>query len=328
MTQQPRSVPRFENFSTPTTSSNDPQANSQQDSSVSNFSRTLRETQTADCECSDDEIEEISEKRRRIFNSNPGPSGCSSSHVKVTHSSSSDSSSFEEVEPKLIDENWEVIEKAASSTIESRQTKQEQEVPIDEIMEAVGIGSQNDETFTSTSELPSNPEVRKLTRRRSDSSLLSLKKSKSIFLDTSDCDLTKKCNSEVNKLKVSCNNCGKAKSNIKLEILKLSEQLKSSNKSESEVNAKIKEFLVYLESKSQTSAVSGSNQNDASEGEQFVPITLASPRDEIGENMLEEINADPLDMTNNSNPSSQNSTPRRFISLSDIRSKYRQFFNL
>jgi hypothetical protein len=222
MTQQPRCNP----IPTSATSNDPPRT-----PTVSNhcqhdntFSTKPKETQ---CDCSeDDDIDEISEKRQKIFDgSNPGPSGFSTHfNTKIVNCSSSDSSSFEEVEPKLIDENWEVIEKTAGL-----------KPAIDEM---VGLSSMP------TSDFPVNPEVRKLTRRRSDSSLLSLRKSKSIYLDSSEFDPSQSCSTEVKKLKISCSRCGKAKSNIKLEILKLSEQLLSSNKSETEVNSKIKEVNI------------------------------------------------------------------------------------
>lgn len=131
--------------------------------------------------------------------------------------------------------------------------------------------------------------------------------------------------SEVKKLKISCNKCGKAKSNIKKEILKLSEQLKSSNKSEVEVNAKIREFLDYLESKSQPSEMTETedsqmqtNQNE--EGARFIPTSTS--HDEIEENIFDEnegINVYPSTEEHESL-----STPRRFISLDDIHSRWVQ----
>ena len=105
--------------------------------------------------------------------------------------------------------------------------------------------------------------------------------------------------------------------------------MKSSNKSENEINAKIKEFLDYLESKSQPSEMTEtedsqmqSNQNDENlEGAQFVPS--ATSHDEIAENILDDnegINVYPSEehvpMTQSST-----STPRRFIQLDDINSR-------
>lgn len=250
--------------------------------------------------------------------------------AKTTNCTSSDSSSFEEVEPKLIDENWEVIEKTASNGIRTLKTKPADESSINEPEKAETAGRSH--TTTSSCEPPANPEVRKLTRRRSDSSLLSLRKSSSIILDTSAFDPTQSCGSEVKKLKVSCNKCGKAKSNIKFEILKLSEQLLQSNKSEVEVNAKVKEFLDYLESKSQPSEMtetelSRSNQNDGNlEGARFLPTS--NSHDEIEENIFDEnegINVYPSSNDDLHQSFTQDSTPRKFASLQDIQSKYEIF---
>lgn len=309
-------------------------------SSSNGPSRQHRSHDCADCECSDDEMHEISEKRQSIFDGNPSTSaGCSGAQMKtrISNSLSTDSSSFEELETatagKASDDNWQVIEKTASNGIRTVEQPPDQ-LSSDEINMTVSpspnqsFEHSNEMTRSLMPDTAINPEVRKLTRRRSDSSLLSLRKSNSITIDTSSFDPLQS-GSEVKKLKISCNKCGKAKSNIKREILKLSEQLKSSNKSENEINAKIKEFLDYLESKSQPSEMTEtedsqmqSNQNDENlEGAQFVPS--ATSHDEIAENILDDnegINVYPSEehvpMTQSST-----STPRRFIQLDDINSR-------
>lgn len=292
--------------------------------------------QQGDCDCFDDEINEISEKRQSIVDGNPGPSGCSNARIKITNSSSSDSSSFEEVDPpavKLSDENWQIIEKTASNGIRAVDNPPD-ELSIDDINMTVPPSPTNQTNSSSIemtrSMMPEsviNPEVRRLTRRRSDSSLLSLRKSNSITIDMSSFDPTQSA-SEVKKLKISCNKCGKAKTNIKREIVKLSEQLKSSNHSESEVNSKIKEFLDYLESKSQPSEMTetddsqmpSNHDTENQEGAQFIPTS--SSHDEIEENVLDEnegINVYPS--SDEQNFIGESSTPRRFISLDDIQSR-------
>lgn len=171
---------------------------------------------------------------------------------------------------------------------------------------------------------PISAEARRM-RRRSDSQLLGLKKSNSITIDASSFDPSQS-GSEVKKLKISCNRCGKAKSNIKKEILKLSEQLKSSNKSEAEVNAKIKEFLDYLESKSQPSEMTEdthTDQNDenASEGARFIPSSTS--HDEIEEDIFDQnegIHVYPVEESDAFMHSSP-SIPRKFIQLADIHSR-------
>lgn len=284
--------------------------------------------QQDDCVCSDDEINEISEKRQSIFAGNPGPSGCSNVKANVTNSSSSDSSSFEEVEAvgaKMSDDNWQIIEKTASNGIRTID-KQADELSIDDVNVTITPSPNQSSQDMARSMMPEpvvNPQVRRF-RRRSDSSLLSLKKSSSITIEASSFDPSQSA-SEVKKLKISCNKCGKAKSNIKQEILKLSEQLKSSNRSETEVNAKIKEFLDYLESKSQPSEMTETdeshNDGENQEGARFIPTSTS--HDEIEEDIFDEnegINVYPSSEEREfGEPSS--SAPRRFISLDDIRSK-------
>jgi seryl-tRNA synthetase len=212
----------------------------------------------------------------------------------------------------MIDDNWEVIEKTASNGI-----KTAREMPS------------GNQTTSASVDHPVNPEVRKLTRRRSDSSLLSLRKSSSIFLDTSALDPTQRYDREVKKLKVSCNKCGKAKSKIKSEILKLSEQLMSSNKSEAEVNAKIKEFLDYLESKSQPSEMTeteASSIEENVEGAQCASIPTSNSHEDIGANIFDEnegINVYPSASHSSYQPltTQDAGATRRFISLDDIHSE-------
>lgn len=277
-------------------------------------------------------MNEISEKRQNIFEGNPGPSGIQPA-AKIINSSSSDSSSFEDVGAstvKLSDEHWQVIEKTASNGIRTV------EQPADNLsFEETTVTPSPNQTEENSNEMSrssifepvTNPDRRRVTRRRSDSSLLSLRKSNSITIDHTSFDPSQS-GSEVKKLKISCNKCGKAKSNIKREILKLSEQLKSSNKSEAEVNAKIKEFLDYLELKSQPSEMTETedsqqrtNQNDDNlEGARFIPSSTS--HDEIEEDIFDEnegINVYPLEQEREAHSST--STPRRFIQLDDIHTK-------
>lgn len=289
-----------------------------------------------DCACSDDEMDEISEKRQSIFEGgNPGPSGCSGSlKIKVSKSASTDSSSFEELETnpvKTSDDNWQFIEKTSSNGIESVEEPLHQ-LSSDDMTSCPSPKQSQEQYIAMTrSMVPESTGLRKLTRRRSDSSLLSLKKSNSITIDTSAFDASQS-GSEVKKLKISCNKCGKAKSNIKTEIMKLSEQLRSSNKSEAEINAKIKEFLDYLESKSQPSEMTETensqlltNQNDGNleEGRSIQPSTS---HDEIGESIFDEnegINVySSAEQDQENAPQSSSSTPRRFMNLDDIHSRY------
>lgn len=322
------------NFGTTHHTSNIP--NPVPSSSNERASQRLLHNHHDDCNCSDDEMSEITEKRQSIFEGVPGPSGCSNTQGQSTaaNSSSSDSSSFEEVRASAVrinDENWEVVEKTASNGVHLLETPAN-EMVIDDIDTAASVSpnrsslNSHDMHRSLNPEL-ANPKVRRLTRHRSDSSLISLRKSNSITIDMSSFDPSQS-GSEVKKLKISCNKCGKAKSNIKSEILKLSEQLKSSQKSEVEVNAKIKEFLDYLESRSQPSEMTeteGSQvqTNQNVEGARFIPSSAS--HDEIEENIFDEnegINVYPSTEEHESLTSQTSSnTPRRFISLDDIQSR-------
>lgn len=276
-------------------------------------------------------MDEISEKRQNIFEGSPGPSGIQPPS-KIVNSSSSDSSSFEDVGAstvKLDDEHWQVIEKTASNGIRTIEQPADN-MSIDDTTVTPSPNyteaNSNEMSRSSIFEPVTNPELRRVTRRRSDSSLLSIRKSNSITIDHSSFDASQS-GSEVKKLKISCNKCGKAKSNIKREILKLSEQLKSSHKSEAEVNAKIKEFLDYLESKSQPSEMTETEDSqpqtnqDNLEGARYIPSSTS--HDEIEEDIFDEnegINVYPLEEEREAHSST--STPRRFIQLDDIRSKW------
>lgn len=283
-----------------------------------------------DCACCDDEMDEISEKRQSIFEGGlPGPSGCSGSQVKikVSNSESTDSSSFEELETNAVktsDENWQFIEKTSTNGIETVE-KPPHQLSIDDMSSCPSPNQSQEPSIAMTrSIINRNPGVQQLTRRRSDSSLLGLRKSNSITIDTSAFDASQ--SGEVKKLRISCNKCGKAKSNIKTEVLKLSEQLRSSNRSEAEINAKIKEFLDYLESRSQPSEMTETensqlltNQNDGNMTDGLRPSTS---HDEIGESIFDENEGINVYSSAEQDPQSSTGTPRRFLQLDDIHSRY------
>lgn len=345
-TQQPMPMPRPTNPTSPQTTSSTSSFIPQQQNPG-----TSRATQNSvprnsndkpschlDCDCSDDEIVEISEKRQSIFDAG-GPSGLhlnpplsNAKKTKLSNSSSIESSSFEEVAvikpANQSDDDWQFVEKT-SSPIE----KEEDKNLVDETNRS-SSPSQVNVSDMCHSFIPNSttqvPEVRKLIRRRSDSSLLSIKKSSSITIDTSSFN-SAHCNnsSEMKKIKISCRKCGKAKSKIKDEIMKLSDQLKSSNKSEDEINAKVREFMDYLESKSQPSEMT---ETDESESQLLIPnaqnenlLPNSSSHDEIEANIFDEnegINVYASDTASSSQPScSFDNVPKRFLSLDDIRSR-------
>jgi len=294
-----------------------------------NQSATAPPPQAAvDCDCcSDDEMQEISEKRQSIFDTNAGPSG----EPNLNQSSSSDtSSSFEELEPlaaaRSADDNWQFIETTSSNGIllvpDVAATSLN---PPSSSGSGSGSGSAMHRSYVP--EPLTRPEIRKVSRRRSDSSLLSIKKSSSITIDTSTFDASQS-GSEVKKLKVSCKKCGKTKSNIKNEILKLSEQLKASNKSEDEINAKIKQFLEYLESRSHASELT-ETEDSSGGGARCLPLPTSNSHDEIEEDIFDDNEGINVYATSSqffsadAQPGTSPATgiPKRFTSLGDIASR-------
>lgn len=120
-------------------------------------------------------------------------------------------------------------------------------------------------------------------------------------------------------IKVSCKKCGRAKTKIKQEILKLSEQLKVSDRTEEEINANIQNFKDYLQTM---------RSHESSEATKTLGIPQNIPdsgsNDEIDvldEN--EEINEFPSTSGTSNNVASTYAPPKeskRFISLNDIQS--------
>lgn len=287
-----------------------------------------------DCDCSDDDLDEkeISEKRQNIVdNNNAGPSGWNINlhPATVKKSSSTESSSFEELEPTPNGDHWQFIERTSSNGVKI-------------VADGMSLGggsnsntapSPNQNSSSNSNDMirslipeasSSTSEQRRITRRRSDSSILSsMKKSNSLIIDASAMDPLLGPG-EVKKVKVSCNKCGKTKTKIKLEIIKLSEQLKSSNRSEAEVNAKIKEFIDYLESKSQPSEVTDSEnsqngQRTVGSGVASANIPTSNSNDDIEEDIFDDINDGIHVYGTNSTEQQQSETNlRRFVQLDDI----------
>ena len=275
---------------------------------------------------------EISDKRQNIFdNNNAGPSGWNINldPVTVKKSSSSESSSFEEIEPTLNGDHWQFIERTSSNGVKIVADG----MSLDGGSNSNTAPSPNQNSSSNSNDMTkslipepnsSTSELRRITRRRSDSSILSsMKKSNSLIIDVSAMDPLLGPG-EVKKVKVSCNKCGKAKTNIKREIIKLSEQLKSSNRSDSEVNAKIKEFLDYLESKSQPSEVtdtenSQNGQRTVGSGVASGNIPTSNSNDDIEEDIFDDIN-DGIHVygTNSTEQQQSESNLRRFVQLDDI----------
>lgn len=300
-----------------------------------------------DCSCADDEMIEISEKRQSIFDGTAGPSGSGFTvrkKTKLAHSSSSGSSSFEELDPFTTkqtssEDTWEVIEKSSSNGMSAVGNPSVDLVANGEALNSspnlvFNVSSERNQTRSFIPEpslLEANPEVRRLTRRRSDSSLLNLRKSSSITIDMAGFNPANSGN-EVKKLKISCRKCGKAKTNIKQEILKLSEQLRTSNRSEQEVNDKIKEFLEYLECKSHASEMTQNSELSSEpdiDGARYMPSTSHSTsHDDIEESVFDDNEGIHVYPSVHLPPSAFASTPpksfdgtKRFMLLEDIRSR-------
>lgn len=230
----------------------------------------------------------------------PGPSGCSSSsgttssNKPVKRSTSNDSSSFEDlaIGATSSDETWQFVDKT-----ENADNNHPNKTP--EMSQPAAQTSQH----------------AKITRRRSDSSiLLNLPKSKSIIQIDPSLEA-----STVKKLKISCQKCGKAKSSIKKEIAKLRSQLEASNKTEEEVNARVYEFLNYLEAKSRSSDLTDSEESHASQvcGTE-IPVSMSN--DEIQESVFDE-NFGIHVYGSEADEQAANSNAKRFMQLDDISSR-------
>lgn len=165
--------------------------------------------------------------------------------TKLSNSTSKESdSSFEEVFVGKSDDAWLLVQKS----------KQENASPKSENNQSVNLMQQIPSTSSSSI-------AQTVTVRTHSGQVF-----KRISVDLS-------LNHHADNIKVSCLKCGKVKLKIKKEIMKLSEQLRSLNCTEEEINLKIKEFIEFLESM---------NKHNTSE------LTSHSSHDEIDENLLEE----------------------------------------
>lgn len=224
----------------------------QQQPSTSDLSGVPRQNPSAqtstDCACSDNEDYDerrISEKRESILHQQPR----TVKRTKLSKSGSNESdTSFEEVKS---DDDWLLVnqksKEATSSPTPTNETNPEPSTSV-----PIPIPS------TSASTIQND-------------------------LNRINIDASTSINTPRN-IKVSCRKCGKTKSKIKQEILKLSERLKASNRTEEEINEKIKEFVNYLESmkKNDSSEVTETEESQANE------MPNAVSQDDIAENVLDE----------------------------------------
>ncbi|KAG5676806.1 hypothetical protein PVAND_006614 [Polypedilum vanderplanki] len=345
-TQQPRSRSRYNNVEqTPgtsyTTTTAAPNTAPPQKTSLyetQSDTKPILQKSNPNCDCSDEEMDEICEKSQSIINgNNTNDNYHKMKKTKLSNSSSNNSSSFEEVLATTVggkqqsDDDWQFIEsqnsndKPLNSDIlnqgESSSSFQRKKDTTSQII--------NESELIKSCALDSNiPLDNNIRRRCSDSSLLNIKKTNSMNIDISSFNANK---NEFRKIKVSCNKCGKSKSKIKNEILKLGEQLKTSNKSEDEINAKIKEFMDYLESKNQLSEMTETDSSETSSHamKNDAERNASVSNEEICENIFDENDGINVYASNiESEITSQQQQPscssiektKRFISLGDISS--------
>lgn len=246
-----------------------------------------------DCECcSDEELAEISEKRQSILNADLKDLFKNSKKVKLEDDSSD--SSFEEVAAgntsKQSDDDWQFVENDKHDDKDCTR-------PLNpgETVDKIPVSN-----------------VTKSTRRKSDSSLLNLKKS----LSNSET----LCNSEIANIHISCKKCGKSRSKITEELLKLNEQLKSSNRSEDEITAKILQFIDYLDEKLESSEQETNGMASSSLG----PSTSTSTDQNVENLMSSSPVPEPVQLDDSkidNQPSCSFDTTKRFINLDDIHSR-------
>jgi hypothetical protein len=286
---------------------------------------------------------EICEKRQSIADADSNSNSHKLKKTKLSNSSSVNSSSFEEVvcgRQNASDDDWQFIDTQNSSEKPSDSNAPLQPtiplLPGTDSNQAAG-SSEMIQSHAPSSNVHST--IRNLPPRRrcSDSSLIHMKKSNSININISSFDPSQD-GSDIRKIKVSCRKCGKAKSKIRNEIMKLQDQL--SNKSEEEISAKIKEFMDYLESKSQPSEMT--ETDDSSELMSQPPPNmsvnyegvrnLSASHDDVGEDIFDEnqginvyASSSDADITHASQQqpscSANNFPPKRFLSLGDINSR-------
>lgn len=251
------------------------------------------------CECcSDEALAEISEKRQSIFNEENSDL-CNSAKKAKLEDTTSDSS-FEEVAASFrqCDDDWQFIENEKLDEFVSNNKN----IQLN-LNEAVNQIQQSDNKCENLVEP---------VRRKSDSSLLNLKKS----FDNVDISTSSICNGQIANFKISCKKCGKSKSKITDEIVKLNEQLKSSHRSDEEISAKIKQFIDYLDTKLESAETV---RNEAS-----LPIVTSEPSTSIEQNfsISSENVVTTIDEESNSQPSCSFNTSKRFLTLEDLQSRY------
>lgn len=282
---------------------NQPSTSLQNNNNRSTTQQVLKTHKRHDCLCSDDEMDEISEKRQSIASAYVN----NHSHSKVKNSKSKSSS----IESSSLEDDWLIVENQNDG---------------DKEIKNVTTNVENSNVPTTSShnyDFNTNSDISRLVRHRSDSSLLGIKNKGTD--DASILNTSLQQDNDMNNLNISCKKCGKAKTKIKQEFLKLSEQLKSSKCSEDEINMKLKEFIDYLESNHASEMTDNGESHSTANAPQ---IPNSSSHDEIEENIFDEneginvYSSEALPQNySHQQPSCSTSVPKRFISLNDIQSR-------
>lgn len=247
------------------------------------------------CECcSEEALAEISEKRQSIFNEDSS-NLCNNAKKAKIEDTTSDSS---------CDDDWQFIENEKLDEFGNNN-----KIVQINLNEKVNQNQQSDNNNRSSCENLDDP-----IRRKSDSSLLNLKKS----FDNVDIATSSLCNGQIANIKISCKKCGKSKSKITEEIVKLNEQLKSSHRTEEEISAKVKQFIDFLDTKLEST--------EAVRSESTVPPDSSGPSTSVEQSFS--INDNTSENTgalsneeSNIEPSCSFNTSKRFITLEDLQSR-------
>ncbi|KAL7045951.1 hypothetical protein ACKWTF_002414 [Chironomus riparius] len=258
----------------------------------------LYDIQNINCECcSDEAFEEISKKRQSIFNEKNSDLCNNAKKAKIEDTTSD--SSFEEVvaSTRQFDDDWQFIENENLNELGNTIYNKSIQFNLNETV------NQNQKSDNNNRSSCGN--LVETIRRKSDSSLLNLKKS----FDNVDISTTSNFHlGPIVNFKVLCKKCGKYKSKITEEIVILNEQLKSSHYTENEISAKIKQFIDYLDTKS-TEVVS----NDV-----LVPTgssTSVEQKFNSSENTEASLNEESI-----TQPCCSFDISKRFITLEDLQS--------
>ncbi|XP_070507254.1 putative leucine-rich repeat-containing protein DDB_G0290503 [Chironomus tepperi] len=264
----------------------------------------LKNNQLLNCECcSDEALAEISEKRQSIFNEENNDLCNNPKKAKIEDTTSD--SSFEEVVASIrqCDDDWQFIENEKLNEFGNNNINNKS-IQLN-LNETFNQKQQSDKTSSCEN-------LVEVVRRKSDNSLLNLKKS----FDNVDISTSSNCNGQVTNIKISCKKCGKPKSKITEEIVKLNEQLKSSHRTEKEISTKIKQFMDYLDTKLESTETVRNEIN--------MPIDTSGPSTSVEQNLrINFTNFEKTEASSNeesTQPSCSFNTSKRFITLEDLQS--------